>query len=520
MNRLKKILLFIFLCFLLDIAYAEQIPRIAILQFNPIGVSESDSQVLTNLFEAAIVNTGVFEVIEQNKADQILEAQAYSLSSCTDESCAVEIGELLSAENIIIGSVSKLGGVFIVTAKIIDVTSGKNIRADSVEGEKIEEMTKQVGILADKLAGRSNGQTLTVVEGTGEIFVHTEPADAEIFINGLSRGQSPLLIKSLPAGTLLLEAQKGTLYASSEITVSLDELSEITLTLDAAPGRLFIQTDDPSLRIIIDGKNAGTAGSGLFKDIVPGTHELVMENNERYYKETFSVEPGKTTELEIYPAWLGTINWNLPEAATASLTGEMRNAVYTGEGEDRLPSGSYKVKITGPYYIDFETEIMIKKDSPGLLAPELSFSDSLEARTYLTKKRIESLEAERADLQRQVRKLQPRSWVRTTGWVLAGCSAVELLVAGTAAVVGIVAKNNYDISTDALEISEYRSTAEKCSNTLHYTLWPGLVLGAISPFMITAKVNDDPESADERLRLADSIEALDSEIADLKEAVK
>jgi TolB-like protein len=350
MKIFKSSFFILLVFFLICPAVAQQVPRIAILPFSPIGVSEAEAEVLTNLFEAAVVNTGVYEVIEQNQADRILDAQAYSLSSCTDEACAVEIGELLSAENIIIGSVSKLGEMFIVTAKIIDVTTGKNIRAASVQGMKIEEMTGQVNVLAEKLAGTASQsaiQTRAASEGTGEIFVHTVPADAEIFINGKSQGKSPLLLKNLPAGKQLLEAQKGPLYASSEVTISLDELLEITLTLDAAPGRLFIQTDIPSLKVFIDGKAVGPAASGLFKDIVPGQHELIMENDERYYKGIFSIEPGKTTELEISPLWLGTVKWDLPEAATASITGEMITAEYAGSGEAKLPSGSYKVRISG-----------------------------------------------------------------------------------------------------------------------------------------------------------------------------
>ena len=74
-----------------------------------------------------MVNTGVFEVIEQSQAGNILDAQEYSLSGCTDEACAVEIGKLLAAENIVLGSVSKLGKKIIVTAKIIDVSTGQTV---------------------------------------------------------------------------------------------------------------------------------------------------------------------------------------------------------------------------------------------------------------------------------------------------------------------------------------------------------------------------------------------------------
>lgn len=97
-----------------------------------------------------MVNNGVFEVIEQSQAGSILDAQEYSLSGCTDKACAVEIGKLLAAENIVIGSVSRLGKKFIVTATIINVSTGQNIRADSVEGMAIEDMTEQVNGLPGK----------------------------------------------------------------------------------------------------------------------------------------------------------------------------------------------------------------------------------------------------------------------------------------------------------------------------------------------------------------------------------
>ena len=63
---------------------AQDQPRVAVLPFNPVGVSEAEAQILTNLFETAVVNTRAFEVIEQSQADNILEAQEFSLGGCTD----------------------------------------------------------------------------------------------------------------------------------------------------------------------------------------------------------------------------------------------------------------------------------------------------------------------------------------------------------------------------------------------------------------------------------------------------
>lgn len=151
--------------------FSQSKPRIAVIPFNPAGVSEQESRVLTELFETGLVNTDVFQVIEQNRVKEIVEAQKYSLEGCTDEACAVEFGRLLAADRIILGTVSVLGSRFIITAKIINVQSGENLKADKVTAESLEGLTDKAELLAFKLAGityaeDTEGQTETSEEPT------------------------------------------------------------------------------------------------------------------------------------------------------------------------------------------------------------------------------------------------------------------------------------------------------------------------------------------------------------------
>ena len=109
--------------------------------------------MLTEVFETGMVNTEAFQVIEQNRVQEIVEAQKYALEDCTDEACAVEFGRLLAADRIVLGTFSSVGGQFIINAKIIDVETGQNIKADKVTAATINEMTEKVELLAFKLAG-------------------------------------------------------------------------------------------------------------------------------------------------------------------------------------------------------------------------------------------------------------------------------------------------------------------------------------------------------------------------------
>ena len=55
-----------------------------------------------------------------------LEAQEYSLGGCVDGQCAIEIGRLLSADQIVIGTVGRIADIYYLAVKIVDVQRGQN----------------------------------------------------------------------------------------------------------------------------------------------------------------------------------------------------------------------------------------------------------------------------------------------------------------------------------------------------------------------------------------------------------
>ena len=109
-------------------------------------------------------------VVEQTEASSILEAIERSWSECTDEKCAVEIGKLLSADNVFLGKVSRIGDSYVVNVKLIDIARGVNIGAKSVSAQSIGGLVGQMENLAYLLVtGEETGGTtvVEVVEETG-----------------------------------------------------------------------------------------------------------------------------------------------------------------------------------------------------------------------------------------------------------------------------------------------------------------------------------------------------------------
>ena len=122
-----------FICFLLIILFVsvslaqEKKETLAILDFNVVsGISPMESVTLTNIFRSEMFKTGRFDVLERNDMESILKEQAFSLTgACNSAECAIEIGQLLSAEKIVIGDFGKVGETFSITIRLVDVSTAK-----------------------------------------------------------------------------------------------------------------------------------------------------------------------------------------------------------------------------------------------------------------------------------------------------------------------------------------------------------------------------------------------------------
>ena len=146
--------LFIAAFFLAVTLSATAKPMVTVIPFNAIGLSENDVLGITLLFETALQNTDTFTLIEQTQAESILQAQKYSLSGCVDESCAIEIGRLLSADQIVLGTVGKVADLYYLTVKIIDVQSGQNLVAQKIQNRSMTLLVENLDSFALLLTGK------------------------------------------------------------------------------------------------------------------------------------------------------------------------------------------------------------------------------------------------------------------------------------------------------------------------------------------------------------------------------
>jgi len=152
---------------------------------NASGVSESEAELLTDRLRIELFNTGSFGVMERGQMQEILKEQGFQQSgACTDEGCMVEMGQLLGVQQLIGGSIGRLGSMFLINIRCINVTTA---RIEAVVSEDINGSIEQVvGVLpriAARLGGGQTPATATTVvvsqEKTGAVPVAEQSEEPE-----------------------------------------------------------------------------------------------------------------------------------------------------------------------------------------------------------------------------------------------------------------------------------------------------------------------------------------------------
>jgi len=96
------------------------------------GVLPGEADILTDRLRNELFNTSKVDVMERDQMQEVLKEQGFQKSgACTDEACMVEIGKLLGVRRLVAGSLGKLGGLYMINIRGIDVQSGKIVRAVS-----------------------------------------------------------------------------------------------------------------------------------------------------------------------------------------------------------------------------------------------------------------------------------------------------------------------------------------------------------------------------------------------------
>ena len=122
---------------------------LAVLDFEPRGISSLEAQTLTDRFSTEINNTGKAILVDRNSMSEIMQEQGYTEAECSSEECAAEVGAMLGVTFMINGAIGKLGDTYTIDAKMFSVQTGAAEKTiNTTYTGKVDGLITEIEILA------------------------------------------------------------------------------------------------------------------------------------------------------------------------------------------------------------------------------------------------------------------------------------------------------------------------------------------------------------------------------------
>tara|TARA_B100000886_G_scaffold327769_1_gene275549 strand:+ start:194 stop:739 length:546 start_codon:yes stop_codon:yes gene_type:complete len=118
--------------FLFSLAICQT--TIAVFDFSNNGLSNNEVLTLTDRLRTELVRVSDNKIVERSKIDDILKEQKFQMSGCVDE-CLIELGKMLGANSVVIGSIGKVGNVYTISARMVNAESGEILQAISYDSD-------------------------------------------------------------------------------------------------------------------------------------------------------------------------------------------------------------------------------------------------------------------------------------------------------------------------------------------------------------------------------------------------
>jgi len=162
---LNKLLVWSVFVFSFIVAQNNKI-NIAVLDMDATNIKEEDARFLSDRLRIELFDAGKFNVLERDKMNVILDEQGFQMSGCTSVECAVEIGQLLNVQQMVAGSIGRIGNVYSITLRLINVQTGQLLQTakHDYQGELSEMLTEVLPEIAGELSKVENSPDQSVTK--------------------------------------------------------------------------------------------------------------------------------------------------------------------------------------------------------------------------------------------------------------------------------------------------------------------------------------------------------------------
>ena len=368
---------------ILTISFLKAQIAVSILDFKGDDVDDKVLRACYNQLEESLINSNRFTVIDKSQRDEILNEQKFQNSGVCDEECAVEIGQLVGAEYLMLGEIIGFGKLFQVNIKIVNIEKGDVTEKvtsriegglpkllDGMESSSQEIVRRIATGTAPQQLTQQSGQLTTIEKSYGSIDITSNPNWADILIDLIEYGVTPKIIEKIEAGYHnLILSYPGYERLQKRILIEENQILPISELLVPKTGSLFILTEPPGAKVYLDNITKGQTPLDLMN--LPVKDYIIKVELDDYQKieRRISVQYGENTtqkyNLEPLPGKLSL--FTTPPSANININGKNYKSGSNGIASIELPVGRYNLKITKKGYEPARREVFIRPNDLGTL---------------------------------------------------------------------------------------------------------------------------------------------------------
>ncbi len=260
-----------------------------------------------------------------------------------------------------------------------------NLQAFKVKGgQHTVSLIKEGFLVQSKDLGFSAGQVvlfeeelqpLTVKTDSSVLRILTNPADAEVYLDGkrvgTTAGGSLILQDLKPGTTKVLLRKSGYADSQKDLTLAAGRAIDHVVSLSPVPATLVLATNAPGAEVWIDNSSRGktdTAGNLVLNDLPPDSRTIKITKDGYQEKlDLLNLRPGETRKMQLSlapvaakPALLSISS--LPDKADVYIDDELKGT--TPLNGLKLDPGTRKIRVRKEGYRDVERSVELRTGEP------------------------------------------------------------------------------------------------------------------------------------------------------------
>lgn len=167
------------------------------------GVDSTTTAVISERIRAELTGTNGFRVMERSQMEAILREQNFQQSGCTGNSCAVEIGQLLGVDHLVMGSIGMVGRSYTLTLRMVNAGTGEVVQTVSEDCRcPIEDV---LAVAARNVASKLDEAVQKA--DFGAVSIKSVPEGAVVLFDGKEGGKTNYFEDRFIPGTVAMRLE-------------------------------------------------------------------------------------------------------------------------------------------------------------------------------------------------------------------------------------------------------------------------------------------------------------------------